>query len=425
MNLYEIIHPVFKWPSTKKIKVFETFAGVGAQAKALENLHINHEVTGISEIDKDAIVSYASIHCNLNEKLNSFDFPSREDMIEYLQRMDVGFDFKNNRHTITKKTNIEKLKKYYLANILSKNLGNISLIHIEDMPDVDFLTYSFPCQDLSRSGRMMGMDKEAHTRSGLLWEIERLLDEANLVDRLPHILVMENVPEVIGTRNIKNFKLWYSKLESLGYQSYYKIIDAKNHGIPQHRERCFMVSILGNYSYQFPRGKKILTKVLDIMEPHVDESFFLSQNMIDSILGIENNHDGKSLDYLNIPIYISHESILSCINVNDVTGKRTSQTNRIFLSSGVAATITCGYTGYYLVDKDQLPIHYDEKKIGLLNHMYVRKLTVLEAFRLMSFDDEDVEKMKLAGVSNHQLYRQAGNSIVVDVLEALFKQLFE
>ena len=207
MNLYEIIHPVFKWPSTKKIKVFETFAGVGAQAKALENLHINHEVTGISEIDKDAIVSYASIHCNLNEKLNSFDFPSREDMIEYLQRMDVGFDFKNNRHTITKKTNIEKLKKYYLANILSKNLGNISLIHIEDMPDVDFLTYSFPCQDLSRSGRMMGMDKEAHTRSGLLWEIERLLDEANLVDRLPHILVMENVPEVIGPRNMKNFKL--------------------------------------------------------------------------------------------------------------------------------------------------------------------------------------------------------------------------
>ena len=86
---------------------------------------------------------------------------------------------------------------------------------MSDLPEIDFLTYSFPCQDLSRAGAMRGMDKESHTRSGLLWEIERILEEGYAMNRLPMILMMENVPEVIGTRNLKNFRKWYAKLEEL------------------------------------------------------------------------------------------------------------------------------------------------------------------------------------------------------------------
>ncbi len=420
MNLYEIMHPIFRFTKNKTIHVFETFAGVGAQAKALENLNINFRICGISEIDKDAVVSYAAIHCSLNEKLQNFEFPSKEKMISVLQRKDVGFDFKTGRHTINKRTNIEKLKKYYLADKLSNNFGNISKVHAKDIPETHMLTYSFPCQDLSKAGRMKGMDKDANTRSGLLWEIERILDEAVSIDKLPQVLVMENVPEVIGTRNKKNFMLWFDKLESLGYQSYFKIVDSRHFGIPQHRERCFMISILGNYSYSFPKGFKLETRVIDHMQDVVDYHHFLSQKMIDKMTGADKDEKRKIINYY-VPDESEKLNEICCLN-GMIDGKRVSQTNRILDSRGIGVTITCGYTGYYAVPASQ---YIDKKKIGYLDHRVVRGLSVLEAFRLMGFEDEDVEKMKEAQVSERQMFRQAGNSIVVNVLEALFCPLFE
>ena len=445
MNLYEIIHPVYKWPDDETLHVFETFAGVGAQAKSLERLNVSHVITGISEIDKDAILSYAAIHCGLNDKVDSYVFPERETMIRALQEMDVGFDFKNDRHTITEKTRPAILKKYYLANILSGNLGNISHIHAADLPEVDLLTYSFPCQDLSKAGRMKGMDKNDHTRSGLLWEIERILEEAQRLDRLPKLLLMENVPEVVGTRNRHNFMSWFYKLETLGYQSFFKIVDAADHGIPQHRERCFMISILGEYSYRFPAGRKLHIQMKDLLEEKVDIRYFQTYRSVCNFLtshkekeiGAQPTLDKgampEKMEVVRIRQNQPKNSII-CINSFLKNGSRVSQTNRILDSEGIAVTLTTGYTGYYLVSDERvsekyISSHHVEKitlegrELGVINGRLVRRLTPLEAFRLMGFDDQDVEEMRKAGVSEVQLIRQAGNSIVVDVLEALLGQL--
>lgn len=144
------------------------------------------------------------------------------------------------------------------------------------------MTYSFPCQDLSLAGKQKGMTKGSHTRSGLLWEVERILDECN--GELPQILLMENVPQVIGKKNIKDFQLWRSKLEKLGYSNYVELLNAKNYGIPQNRNRCFMVSILGKYHYSFPKKIKLEKRLKDLLEDKVDEKYYLSDKAVNGFL---------------------------------------------------------------------------------------------------------------------------------------------
>lgn len=457
MNLFDLLHERFVWPSNKEVKVFEAFAGIGSQAKALERKRIRHSIVGISEVDKDAIVSYAAIHCRLNECIDTFDYPEPEEMIRILQSKDVGYDFKNMRHTITSKTHLDRLKKYYLADVLSKNFGNVSKLTVMMLPKIDLLTYSFPCQDLSRAGLMKGMSKEDHTRSGLLWEIERILDEmknSNL--RLPTVLLMENVPEVIGTKNKKNFMQWYKKLEDLGYQSYIKIINAEDHDMPQHRERCFMVSILGNYNFVFPKNRLKSKRLIDLLENEVDMKYYLSYKTLKMFMddtphgGIirskmftpylpENRNAARTVTtrsgYRPSDNFLLCDQII-CLNYVRKNGKRVHQSRRILDSKGIAVTITCGFTGYYIVDdgpkkqvsKDETivgKVLIDGKEYGAIGDRLVRRLTPKEALRLMGFDDQDIENVIKAGVSENQILKQAGNSIVVNILEDIFMMLFE
>lgn len=138
------------------------------------------------------------------------------------------------------------------------------------------------CQDLSLAGNRKGMSRESGTRSGLLWEVERLLKECNEKSNLPQILLMENVPQVIGEGNKKDFDEWYNFLASLGYSSKYKILNSKDFGIPQNRQRCYMVSILGDYEYEFPSGFPLKLTLRDLLEKNVDEKYYLSEKMIES-----------------------------------------------------------------------------------------------------------------------------------------------
>ena len=219
---------------TKPIRLIELFAGIGAQAKALENLGVNFEHWKICEFDKYPVCSYNAIH-----------------------------------HT----------------NFLP---SDITKIHAEDLEikDTDkyeyIMTYSFPCTDLSLAGKRLGMSRESGTRSGLLWEVERLLKECNEKGNLPQILLMENVPQVIGEGNKKDFDEWYNFLATLGYSSKYKILNSKNFGIPQNRQRCYMVSILGDYEYEFPSGFPLKLTLRDLLEKNVDEKYYLSEKMIES-----------------------------------------------------------------------------------------------------------------------------------------------
>lgn len=145
------------------------------------------------------------------------------------------------------------------------------------------LTYSFPCQDLSLAGKGAGMEKGSGTRSGLLWEVERILSEC---ENKPQILLMENVTQVHGAGNEEHFKQWLLRLEEMGYQSYWEDMSAVDYGIPQTRNRTFMVSIHGDYNYNFPKKTKLKLRLKDLLENNVDEKFYLSKAMIDYVTGV-------------------------------------------------------------------------------------------------------------------------------------------
>lgn len=243
INLFSYILPKYK--ITKPIRLIELFAGIGSQAKALKNLGANFEHWKCIEWDKYAMASYNAVH---------------------------GTNFETSDITKVHANELEITERERFTYIM---------------------TYSFPCQDLSLAGKQRGMSKGDKTRSGLLWEVERILDECN--GNLPQILLMENVPQVIGSKNIKDFDLWRKKLESLGYSNYAQLLNAKNYGIPQNRNRCFMISILGNYYYDFPKKQKLELKLKDMLEDKVDEKYYLSQQMINGML--KTNFHQYSLDH--------------------------------------------------------------------------------------------------------------------------------
>lgn len=249
---------------------------------------------------------------------------------------------------------------------------------------------------------------------------------------------------------------WFYKLEELGYQSYFRIVDASNHEIPQHRERCFMISILGDYYYSFPEKKPLETKLKELLEENVDIHYYLSYKTVKCFMD-NTNHGGFIRRDMFTPYLPESKEVaktittrsgyragdnfiyagIICINYIQKNGKRVSQTNRILDSEGIAVTLTCGYTGYYMVDDhpegidkvetDEIigKVVVDDKELGVIGNRLVRRLTPLEAFRLMGFDDQDVQEMMKAGVSENQMLKQAGNSIVVNVLQDLFYELFE
>lgn len=138
------------------------------------------------------------------------------------------------------------------------------------------------CQDLSLAGNQKGMTKGSGTRSGLLWEVERLLDELN--GNLPQVLLLENVPQVHGKKNLDDFNQWLNKLKQLGYLNYWKDLNAKDYGIPQNRNRCFMVSILGDYYYEFPKPIPLNRYVDEFLEDSVEDKYYLSQKQIEQVI---------------------------------------------------------------------------------------------------------------------------------------------
>ena len=216
----------------KPVRLIELFAGIGSQSKALERLNVDFEHYRVCEFDKYAVTSYNAIH--------GTNFVPSD--ITKLPASDLG---------------ITQTEKYLYI-----------------------MTYSFPCQDLSKAGKQKGMGKDSGTRSGLLWEVERLLDEC---EELPQMLLMENVPDVIGTKNIQHFADWLKKLERLGYKNYYKVLNAKDYGVPQNRERCFMVSLHGDYYYDFPEPQPLTLRLKDLLEPVVDEKYYLSDAQMQAI----------------------------------------------------------------------------------------------------------------------------------------------
>lgn len=250
-----------------ELKVFEAFAGYGSQTLSLRDCGIEHSVVGISEIDPEAIIAYGALRFDLNADI---DVPI-ETMREELIKKNIGYDFKKGKSRIPRMKK-DMLKKLYIADKLSKNYGDISKINISNLPDIDYFTYSFPCQDLSIAGEMKGL-KKGETRSGLLYECKKVIE-----NKKPKYLLMENVKNLVGKKFKKDFEEWCAYLESLGYSNYWKVLNAKDFGIPQNRERVFMISILKEENkFEMPEGIKLDLKLKDMLEDDIDKKYFLKE----------------------------------------------------------------------------------------------------------------------------------------------------
>lgn len=319
MNLWEFIYPMKR--ITKPIRLIELFAGIGSQFKALKVLTQNVESYKICEWAYNSYCSYNAIHIKDYKDYSSG--LTKEQLIKKVKGTSLNYNEPLTDKQLASKP-LEWLKNAYNNIVATHNLVNIMEIHGKDLEIVDIdkyeyiMTYSFPCQDLSLAGKRLGMgvsQKQGGTRSGLLWEVERILDE---LDNKPQILLMENVPEVIGEKNIEDFHKWENKLEQLGYKNYVEILNAKDYGIPQNRKRCFMVSVLGEYAYNFAEKQKLHLKLKDMLEEQVDEKYYLSKKMIDYCMGI-NQKESK---------YNRGKAFETCINNTNEKGIAVSITTR-------------------------------------------------------------------------------------------------
>ena len=270
----------------KTIRIIETFSGYGSQALALKYLGVEFEHWKTCEWAIKSIQAYKDIHFTNDTKEISM---SKDEMIDYLYNKGIS---RNYNEPMTK-NQISRLNEKQLKTIIENieithNLVNIQQVKGKDLEIVDtdkyeyILTYSFPCQDLSLAGKGKGM-ADTSTRSGMLWEVERILNELKELNQLPQILLMENVPQVHSSDNVKHFNKWQLALEKLGYKSYFQDLIATDYGIPQTRNRCFMISILGDYSYSFPNPIPLKLKLKDMLEDEVDEKYYLSDKQIKDI----------------------------------------------------------------------------------------------------------------------------------------------
>lgn len=306
-----------------QLKVFTAFSGYDSQCMALDRLGIGYELVGWSEIDKYAIQAHNAV------------YPQYRD----------------------------------------RNFGDICHIDWDKVPDFDLFTYSFPCTDISTAGKQAGLEKGSGTRSSLLWECEKAIE-----NKMPKYLLMENVKALVSKKFINHFNEWVSYLQSIGYSNFWKLINAKDYGVPQNRERVFMISILGvNEYYEFPRTFKLKKRLKDVLENNIEDY------------------------YMKHP---ANKWILSD------KAKRTLKMRYASIDSDIAICVTArGFMSWNCT--------YVTRKDG-----NITILTNKEVFRLMGISDYDIERIQASGISYSHQYYMAGNSIVVDVLFYIFKNLF-
>lgn len=359
------------------LRVFEAFAGYGSQRMALRNIGIEFEVVGISEIDGDVIQSYAAIHSDFLEKrehIDNYVHEDKDEMISYLEEINVPLDYKTFENR-ARKLRLSKLKDMYLANKLINNYGDIQRIDPAALPDFDLFTYSFPCQDISVAGYQCGLNEDSGTRSSLLWECCKIIET-----KRPKYLMMENVKNLVGKNHKDNFLKFLDYLESLGYTNNWAILNARDYGIPQNRERVFCISELeSKRNFVFPEPIELKFKLEDILEKDVDEKYYLNNGQV-----------------TDKPI---KQEYSYCLDSNYWKGT----TLQSFLKKRRRQLVT--------------------DKVNESGQYVPRRLTPKETWRLMGVNDEDIDKASQL-VSNTSLYKQSGNSIVVQVLEAIFKQWF-
>ena len=401
------------------LKVVEAFSGIGSQAEALEKLCIDGEMLYRVDWEINAIIAYDLIH-NGKQNLAKYEKYNKDELLNILSKYTLSRDGKKPlEYKNLKKYNEEFLRSLYAAIDRTKNLVSITDVKGKDLPDdIDLLTYSFPCQDLSVAGywhgNKGGIDRNANNRSGMLWEVERiLLERQELNLELPKMLLMENVSNILATRNIENFNDWQNSLSKMGYYNEVFTLNASNFGIPQKRVRTYMLSVLC-------KTKKERINV---------EKFFFENNL-------ERHFFGKKMKKLENFIKLDYSNSIYKKEADMAQANRTESRIDIYndnikiLENGkvrdiIVPTVTTkqdrhpnsGVIDYFVGDKKKCQYRF---------------LTPRECFLLMGFEEKDYNVLinnqmyttkKNVLFSNERLYKLAGNSIVVNVLEEIFKQV--
>ncbi len=435
MDIFDFMYEPLRFDKNKPIKLFEAFSGIGTQSMALKYLGVKVEHIGISEIDKYAIQSYEAIHGKV------------------------------------------------------KNYGGIG--SFDRFPNnIDILTWSFPCQDISLAGKQKGMEDGTRSNYGYVF-----LDtvEATPYHERPKVLLMENVKALLSEKFRDDWRNIQLRLENMGYKNYADVLNAKDYGVAQNRERVFIVSILGEYNYNFPKSIPLTKRLKGYLEDEVDEKYYLSDRFIEQMTKDVKNYNRKDkfiggvsdgdivartittkLDrpesnYIAIPeatkqgyaeaqdgdgVYINRphqkrgvvqKGIIQTIKTNgadvgvvvkDIKNQKEKLADNLIESGTVKGgeVINHSYSSSRL-NRDRNPIESNDgimptlttrtDTLGVVvdNPLRIRKLTPLEAWRLMGIKDEDFHKAKSSGMSDSQLYKQVGNAIVVDVLMAIFNQM--
>lgn len=394
------------------MRVLSLFSGIGAFEKALSNLFIDYEVVNYCEIDKYARKAYSLLH-NISE---------------------------------------------------DKNLIDVTQVKTRNLQDIDLITYGFPCQDISNAGYQKGFtdNNGNRTRSGLFFEALRIIK-----DTKPKIAIAENVKALTSKKFEQEFNIVLGSLSRLGYNNYYKVLNAKDYGIPQNRERVFIVSIRQDIDkgFDFPSPFELKKRLGDVLEDNADKKYFLSEERIKSLIihKERNKANGNGFGAR----FVTESDIASSLTtspdksagqylmIKQATKKGyieaypgdyvnlqfpNSQTRRGRVTREYANTLLCNDSQGVVVE---LPAALDEQNkyirkdgcIGSLTtngsspkhnnrvittDLSIRKLTPLECFRLMGFADGDCYILKDNDISDAQLYKMAGNSIVVNVLNKLF-----
>lgn len=356
------------------IRVLELFAGIGACSKALTNLGIEHEIVDAVEIDKYAIKSFNAIH---------------------------GTNFEP--QDITK---------------WDKDI------------ECDLIMHGSPCQDFSVAGKNAGGDEGSGTRSSLLYETLRIVEKVQ-----PNIVIWENVKNLLSKRHKHNHEAYIQRMSDMGYDSATQILNAKDYGIPQNRERVFTLSIKRGSklvkTYTRPEPRPLEKKLKDMLEDEVDEKYFISENMMNYFMGV-NQKPSK---------FPRKERFIANINRKDQ-----DRANSITTAPGQRPTDNFIAEPFIVASRGRNPNNPSDRTTGaptvqrleprkdgvtntitsvqkdnyVASSLRIRKLTPKECWRLMGFDDADFDKAQAVGISNTQLYKQAGNSIVVNCLEAIF-----
>lgn len=349
------------------IKVLELFAGIGACSKALENLGVEHVIVDAVEIDPYAIKSFNAIH-----------------------------------HTNFEPQDIRKWDKD---------------------TECDLIMHGSPCQDFSIAGKGAGGDKDSGTRSSLMYETLRIVEKLK-----PKYVIWENVKNLLSKRHVHNYDAYEEIMTNLGYVTFCDVMNAKDYGIPQNRERVYTISVKPNgeflnKTYNTPKPFPLKKKLKDFLDDNVDEKYFVSQKQLQGML--KTNYNSYKLSTL----LKDKNDVISCIKAR-------------FEGCPQLVIQTNNKKGYdILIDGDAIDISYPSSttrrgRVGhgvsktittngiqcVYSNSVIRKITPKECWRLMGFDDEDFERAAKV-CSNTQLYKQAGNSIVVNVLEEILKEL--